>query len=62
MKTPMHELMDMLQVQNPLRNQMLLKEKELIIKTHIEGQKSMNYGMNSFEHLAEDYYNKILTD
>ncbi len=58
----MHELMDMLQVQNPLRNQMLLKEKELIIKTHIEGQKSMNYGMNSFEHLAEDYYNKILTD
>jgi hypothetical protein len=38
---------------------MLQKEKDLIIKTHIEGQKSMNYGMNSFEHLAEDYYKNV---
>jgi hypothetical protein len=55
----MEELLDMLQVQNPLRGQMLQKEKDLIIKTHIEGQKSMNYGMNSFEHLAEDYYKNV---
>jgi len=33
-----------------------VKEKECIINTHIEGQKSMNYGMNSFEHLGRDYY------
>ena len=59
MKTPMEELLDMLQVQNPLRGQMLQKEKDLIIKTHIEGQKSMNYGMNSFKHLAEDYYKNV---
>lgn len=62
MKTAMHELLDMLQVQNPLRNQMLIKSRDEILKAHIEGQKSMNYGMNSFEHLAEDYFNKILTD
>jgi hypothetical protein len=59
MKTPMEELLDMLQVQNPLRGQMLQKEKDLIIKTHIEGQKSMNYRMNSFKHLAEDYYKNV---
>jgi hypothetical protein len=36
----------------------LEKEKQQIIDCHIEGQKSMNFGMNSFKHLAEDYYNK----
>lgn len=33
-----------------------VKEKECIVNTHIEGQKSMNYGMNSFKHLGIDYY------
>lgn len=32
-QTAMEELLDMLQVQNPLRNQMLEKEKQQIIET-----------------------------
>jgi predicted lipase len=37
MKTAMEELLDMLQVQNPLRNQMLEKEKQQIIDAFNQG-------------------------
>ena len=55
MKTAMQELLDMLQVQNPLRNQMLQKERQQIIDAFNEGAM---YEDNRTAYLdAKDYYN-----
>lgn len=57
METPMKELLDMLQVQNPLRQQMLDKEKDLILKSYSYGftEGRMNYPENSLS-----YYNLLI--
>ena len=60
MKTAMQQHLEWLKARMTVTPQMekelLDQEKQQIIDCHIEGQKSMNYGMNSFKHLAKSYY------
>ena len=60
MKTAMQELLDMLQVQNPLRNQMLQKEKQQIIDACQCGFYCGNDIANKIKpqfRTSKDYYN-----
>jgi hypothetical protein len=53
-QTAMMEILDMLQVQNPLRAQMLEKEKQQIIDAYIDRIKDTYQNRTE----AEQYYNQ----
>ena len=53
-KTAMMELLDMLQVQNPLKNQMIENEKQQIIDAYIDRIKDTYQNRTE----AEQYYNR----
>ena len=60
MKTAMHELLDMFQVQNPLRKQMLEKEKQQIIDAYETAMETDIY--NTPLKTGEQYFNETFKD